>query len=125
MRSTNLDSRIAVNHQLKELSFQAAENALAHLTSSNANESRPNAIGSENAVLNADYYESTGVDEHQPDLTADVTLELLEISTPGKYKVRGYSLNLISLRYQADSVGRVVGSNTQTTNRMELLFMRN
>ncbi|MEW8586137.1 MAG: PilX N-terminal domain-containing pilus assembly protein, partial [Candidatus Thiodiazotropha sp.] len=29
MRSTNLDTKIAVNHQLKKLSYRAAENAFA------------------------------------------------------------------------------------------------
>ncbi|MCU7854967.1 MAG: hypothetical protein KZQ79_04615, partial [Candidatus Thiodiazotropha sp. (ex Lucinoma borealis)] len=32
MRSTNLDTKISVNHQFKEASFQAAESALAIVT---------------------------------------------------------------------------------------------
>ncbi|MEW8146486.1 MAG: PilX N-terminal domain-containing pilus assembly protein [Candidatus Thiodiazotropha endolucinida] len=122
MRSTNLDSKIAVNHQFKELSFQAAENALARLTGPNPQVLVPNNIGE--TATTAAAYASAGV-EHQPDISADLTLEMLEISPPGKYKFSGFGLNVVTVLYQADSVGSVVGNNTISTNRMEVALIRN
>ncbi|MBT3059367.1 MAG: hypothetical protein G8D61_06970 [gamma proteobacterium symbiont of Ctena orbiculata] len=124
MRSTNLDTKIAVNHQLKELSYRAAENAFAQLIANPLTAVRPETIGPENAVANPDFYQSLGV-VHQPDISADITMELIEVAPPGKYKFNGHSLNRTSIKYQADSVGRVLGSNTRTTNRMELVWIRN
>ncbi|MES9945499.1 pilus assembly PilX family protein [Candidatus Thiodiazotropha sp. CDECU1] len=124
MRSTNLDSKIAVNHQFKELSFQAAENALAQLTGPNPQVQVPNAVGASVTMDTPPYYSSTGV-LNQPDIAADLTLEMLEISPPGKYKFSGFGLNVVTVLYQADSVGRVVDNNTVTTNRMEVALIRN
>jgi type IV pilus assembly protein PilX len=124
MRSTNLDTKIAVNHQFKEMSFQAAENALARVTGplEDADLDLPNALGAVNAVTNFDYYESTGVD-HQPDFSADVELEMTEISR--RYKFSGFPLNVLTVMYQADSRGTVAGTDTQTINRMQVALIRN
>jgi type IV pilus assembly protein PilX len=124
MRSTNLDTKIAINHQFKEVSFQAAENALARVTGplDDADLDLPNTLGEENAVTNYSYYESTGVDQ-QPDFSADVTLEMTEISR--KYKFSGFPLNILTVMYQADSQGTVAGSDTQTINRMQVALIRN
>ncbi|MEW8505206.1 MAG: PilX N-terminal domain-containing pilus assembly protein [Candidatus Thiodiazotropha sp.] len=122
MRSTNLETKIAVNHQFKELSFQAAENALAQLTGPNPNVLVPNAICAEQD--NPNYYQSSGV-THQPDLSADVTMQMREISPPGKYKFSGFGLNVVTVLYKADSLGTVAGNNTRTTNRMQVALIRN
>lgn len=124
MRSSNLESKVSVNHQFKELSFQAAENALAQLTGPTPNANRPTNLGSVNAITNPAYYSSVGVAD-QPDLSADLTLEMTEISPPGKYKFSGYSLNLVTILFQADAVGNVAGNNTRSNNRMEVGLIRN
>lgn len=123
MRSANLETKIAVNHQFKDLSFQAAENALARLIGPDPQVEVPVATVCATQP-NDNYYTSTGV-THQPDLSADVTMTMLEISPPGKYKYSGFGLNVVSVLYQADSVGSVAGNNTQTTNRMQVSLIRN
>lgn len=122
MRSANLDTKIAVNQQLKEYTFQAAENALTRLVGPNVDVNLPNAIGAVNAVTTANYFQSSGV-PHQPDLSADVTIEMMEISR--KYKFSGFPLNVLSIMYKADSQGAVAGNNTQTINRMQVVLIRN
>ncbi|MES9992266.1 MAG: PilX N-terminal domain-containing pilus assembly protein [Candidatus Thiodiazotropha sp.] len=122
MRSSNLETKIAVNHQFKELSFQAAENALAQLTGPDPEILVPNAICAEQP--NPGYYTSSGV-THQPDLSADVTMQMREISPPGKYKFSGFGLNVVTVLYKADALGTVADNNTQTTNRMEVALIRN
>ncbi|MES9896023.1 MAG: PilX N-terminal domain-containing pilus assembly protein [Candidatus Thiodiazotropha endolucinida] len=122
MRSANLDTKIAVNQQLKELTFQASENALAMVTGEEVTINLPNSLGSANAVMNSNYYQSSGV-EYQPDLSANVNVEMMEISR--RYKFHGFPLNILTIMYQADSTGVVVGNNTTTTNRMQVALIRN
>jgi hypothetical protein len=122
MRSANLDMKVAVNQQLKELTFQASENALTMVTGEEVTINLPNELGSGNAVMNSNYYSSAGI-EHQPDLSADVNVEMMEISR--RYKFHGFPLNILTIMYQADSTGVVVGNNTTTTNRMQVALIRN
>ncbi|MBT3055792.1 MAG: hypothetical protein KME69_13065 [Candidatus Thiodiazotropha sp. (ex Codakia orbicularis)] len=122
MRSTNLDTKIAVNQHLKEMTFQAAENALAQLTGPVVTVNLPNSLGPDNAVNNISYYQSLGVTD-QPNISADVNVEMLEISR--RYKFSGFPLNVLTIMYQADSRGIVAGNNTQSINRMQVALIRN
>jgi type IV pilus assembly protein PilX len=122
MRSTNLDTKIAVNQQLKELSYWAAENALSLVTAEEVTVELPNALGAGNAVMNNNYFQSTGVDG-QPDISANVNIEMMEITR--RYKFHGFPLNVLAVMYQADSQGVVAGNNTQTVNRMQVALIRN
>ncbi|MEW8692938.1 MAG: PilX N-terminal domain-containing pilus assembly protein [Candidatus Thiodiazotropha endolucinida] len=122
MRSTNLDTKIAVNQQLREVTFQAAENSFSRLTGPVVDIDLPNSIGAENAVTTQDYYQSVGV-EHQPDFSADVTVQMLEISR--RYKFSGFPLNVLTVMYQADAQGVVENNNTKTVNRMQVALIRN
>ena len=123
MRSTNLDTKIAVNQQLKELTFQASENALAMITGEEIDTTldMPATLGEANAVANDGYYSPPNADG-RPDIGADVTIEMMEISR--KYKFSGFPLNVLTVLYKADSRGTVAGSNTQTVNRMEEALIR-
>ncbi|MEW8048819.1 MAG: PilX N-terminal domain-containing pilus assembly protein [Candidatus Thiodiazotropha sp.] len=122
MRSTNLDTKIAVNQQLREVTFQAAENSFSRLTGPVVDIDLPNSIGAENAVTTQDYYQSVGVD-NQPDFSADVTVQMLEISR--RYKFSGFPLNVLTVMYQADAQGIVEDNNTKTVNRMQVALIRN
>lgn len=121
MRTTNLDTKIAVNHQFKELSFQAAESAFAILTGPAPNVLTPATATAAN-VDNTDYFTSTGVPD-QPDLSADVEMDYLYETRANK--VSGFGLNILTVVYQADAVGRVAQSGTQTQNRMQVILVRN
>lgn len=128
MRSANLDTKIAVNHQHKQYAFQAAENALTSLTS-NPLEDLENGIpalllpGTISAapVENSYWYHqyaSTG----NPELSADLTMDLIAIRKG--LKISGYGLNTKSPVYQADAFGRVDGTSATTHNRMEVALIR-
>lgn len=126
MRSANLNTKIAVNHQHKQFAFQAAESALANLLSLN-----PADMGTLNvppdessaAINNANWFTATGVD-HNATVSADLEMDLLEVSPPGRYKYTGYGLSVVAVRYQADAVGEVDGTNTTAHNRMEVHLVR-
>jgi type IV pilus assembly protein PilX len=122
MRSANLDTKIAVNQQLKEMTFQASENALTMVTGPQITIDLPSSLGEENAVTNVNYFQSTGVD-NQSDISADVTVEMLEISR--KYKFSGFPLNVLTILYQADAQGAVAGNRTKTINRKQVALIRN
>ncbi|MEJ2610518.1 MAG: PilX N-terminal domain-containing pilus assembly protein [Candidatus Thiodiazotropha sp.] len=57
MQSSILNTRIATNHQFKEMSFQAAENALAKVTAPNPEVQVPN-VGATIATPNPNYFDS-------------------------------------------------------------------
>ena len=123
MRSANLDSKIAVNHQHKQFAFQAAENALAKLTQVPPRSvAKPGTIG-DPAVTTSDFYEEDSIDD-SPDTSTDLTMELIDESRPGQYKFSGYGLNLITIVYRADAVGVVDNTSTTAHNRMEVALLR-
>ncbi|MEW8625521.1 MAG: PilX N-terminal domain-containing pilus assembly protein [Candidatus Thiodiazotropha sp.] len=118
MRSTNIDTKISVNYQFKEASFQAAENALATVTPATIQVPlTPDAP----PVTNTDYFTSTGVTD-QPDVSADVVMTY--IGPTRAYKVSGYRPNTLFQEYQADAIGTVGDTGTRTQNRMQLLIVR-
>jgi len=138
MRNTNLDAKIAANHQHKQISFQAAESALSKLTAPSPEKSDggvslkvPKTVqeddGSGNMVykpaLNPDYYQATGVDG-QPDASADLDLLFTEQSRPGKYKFSGFGLSIVTLIYQGDAKGEINNSNAKSQNRMQVALIR-
>lgn len=131
MRSANIDTKIAVNHQHKQMAFQAAENALTKLLISKPSDvSPPEAKGA--TIDKGDWYYSadpkSGVDSTDPSWftksSADLKLELIEISKPGQYKFSGYGLNIITIVFQADAIGEVDGTNAKAHNRMEVALVR-
>lgn len=126
MRNANLNTKIAVNHQHKQFAFQAAENALANLlNTSSAEMGTLDVPADEDAAAeeNEDWFAATVVD-NSATVSADLTMDLLEISAPGKYKFSGFGLNVVTIRYQADAVGEVDGTNTTAHNRMEVVLIR-
>lgn len=122
MRGTNLDAKIAANHQHKQLSFQAAENAIARLTGDNPQVSTPTIYTG--TLRNADYIYDAGIDG-KPDTSADLDLTFVRQSAPGEYKFSGYSLDASALIYTADAYGKVNGSNARSQHRVTVVLVRN
>jgi type IV pilus assembly protein PilX len=126
MRSANLNTKIAVNHQHKQFAFQAAESALANLLNLNSSDfSTLNVPADEStaATNNPNWFTATGV-AHNATVSADLEMDLIEVSAPGTYKYSGYGLSVVSVRYQADAIGEVDGTNTTAHNRMEVHLVR-
>ena len=121
MRGTNLDAKIAANHQHKQLSFQAAENAIARLTGGTPGVVTPTAYSG--TLRNANYVSFSGVDG-QPDTTADLDLTFVRQSAPGEFKFSGYSLDASALIYTADAYGKVTGSNARSHHRSTIVLVR-
>lgn len=124
MKNSMLETKIAVNHQHKVLSFQAQESAFARLLGPEPEVTRPLTIAAAPEV-NTDYFVSTGV-TNQPDLAGDLEMNFIEKSTPGQYKFSGYGLDIVTLKYDADAYGRVsaVGSGAKTHGRMQVALIR-
>ncbi len=120
MRSTNIDTKISINHQFKQMSFQTAESALAKLLGPNPGGSAPTTTPGA-FVDNVAYYTSTGV-AHQPDMSADLRMEFIEKTQ--KYKFSGHPLNTMAFVFKADAVGTIGSSNATTHNRMEVARLR-
>lgn len=129
MRNTNLDTRIAANHQHKQLSFQAAENALSMLTASRPAQSSSGQnlqipVTTPGATKgNVDYYQAANV-SGQITTSSDLNMEFIATSTPGQYKFSGFGLDITTLIYQADAIGQVDNTNTQSHNRMGVALVR-
>ncbi|MCU7932682.1 MAG: hypothetical protein KZQ90_17925 [Candidatus Thiodiazotropha sp. (ex Codakia rugifera)] len=121
MRSTNLDTKVSVNHQFKEASFQAAESALGIVTAPAPVVQVP-ATPSSPPVTNTDFFSSSGV-TNQADLSADLIMTYIGPSR--SYKVSGFRPNALTHEYQADAIGTVDQSGTRTQNSMRLLLIRN
>jgi type IV pilus assembly protein PilX len=126
MRSANLYTKIAVNHQHKQFAFQAAENALTRLITLDATEmgtlSVPGTVAAA-AVDNFNWYQQNSIAD-SADVSADLSMDLTEVSAPGKYKFSGFGLNVVTVVYQADAAGRVDGANAVSHNRMEVALIR-
>ncbi|MCP4275820.1 MAG: hypothetical protein GY779_05645 [Gammaproteobacteria bacterium] len=122
MRSTNIDTKISINHQFKQMSFQAAESALARLLGPDPGGNLPVATPGAFAG-NANYFTSAGV-AGQPDISADLDITFVEKTPPGKYKFSGFGLDMVTFLYQADATGEIDNSNTRTHNRMQVARLR-
>ena len=122
MKGSMLETKIAVNHQHKVLSFQSSESAFARLLGPDAVVNRPLTVAAA-PVMNSNYFVSTGV-SNQPDLSADLEMDYLGKSAPGQYKFSGYGLSIITLKYNADSYGKVNGSGAKTHGRMQIALIR-
>jgi len=132
MRGANLDTKIAVNHQHKQLAFQAAENGLAKLTTLPADQMKtlqvPGTEDDSNPIpdpndATTNWYASEETTD-SPTLSATATLTLNEISPAGKYKFSGFGLNIKTIIFQADSFGTVESTNARAHNRMEIALIR-
>lgn len=126
MRSANLNTKIAVNHQHKQFAFQAAESALTNLVNTTASEMSslnvPGTVAAP-ALNNSDWFAATTVTDSAT-VSADLEMDLLEVSPPGKYMFSGFGMNVVTVRYQADAVGEVDGTNATAHNRMEVVLVR-
>jgi type IV pilus assembly protein PilX len=127
MRSANLDTRITVNHQHKQLAFQAAENALTKLVAlpmTDPEMQELNVPGNIESPPETTAAWFKNIDTDAPDLTADLTMDYVEKSAPGKYKFSGFGLNIVTHIYQAEAVGAVANTNARAHNRMHVALLR-
>ena len=136
MRNTNLETKIAVNHQFKELSFRAAENALAIVTGPELDSiglDIPSTIG--NTTNNPEFFDShpegTAINsalDHQPPMSVDVDVLYQDKIDPkegkGNLLFSGHQLDIITHLFQIDATGRVGDSGTRTQNRMQVALIR-
>jgi type IV pilus assembly protein PilX len=136
MRNTNIETKIAVNHQFKELSFRAAENALAIVTGPELDTTDleiPSTIGK--TTHNTDFFqthpEGIPIDTtlaEQPPVSASVELLYQDKIDPkegrGNILFSGHQLDIITHLYLADAVGTVGGNGTRTHNRMQVALIR-
>lgn len=128
MRNTNLETKIAVNHQFKELSFQAAENALSIITGPelDALDLRIPAVIDE-TLTTTDFYEIVDVTD-QADAHVDVDMTYQAVIDPkqglGNILFSGFQLDTVTHLYLADSFGAVNGSGSTTHNRMQVALIR-
>jgi type IV pilus assembly protein PilX len=132
MRNTNLDTKIAVNHQFKTLSFAAAENALAIVIGPDLSVVDNLTIPTEEGAITnqADFFVSPT--EH--DINADATLADqpplsadLSMTNQGERDglfFSGYQLDSSTHLFLADAIGNVAESRTQTHNRMQVGLLR-
>lgn len=128
MRNTNIETKIAVNHQFKELSFQAAENALAIITGPEldaVNLDIPATVGTTETTPN--FNPVSGITD-QADTHAEVDLLYQQVIDPkqgqGNMLFSGFQLDIVTHLYLADSTGFVDGNQTRTTNRMQVALIR-
>jgi type IV pilus assembly protein PilX len=132
MRNTSLETKIAVNHQFKELSFQAAESALAKATVPETDVVVPPSVPGDTAD-NDEYFDSNNENPGQtPRLVADLVMEYLyglapdEIPDPSLGEVNvivsGYPPNSGFHAYMATATGHVGQSSTKTVNRSQVIL---
>jgi hypothetical protein len=137
MHNTNLETRIAVNHQFKELSFRAAENALAIVTGPDFGgideENIPSTINSTKNIKNIfqSHPDGKAMDDTldgQPPVSVDVNLMYEKRVDPkkgeGNILFNGHQVDIVTFLYKVDAVGTVGGSKTKTHNRMQVALIR-
>ncbi|MES9992271.1 MAG: PilX N-terminal domain-containing pilus assembly protein [Candidatus Thiodiazotropha sp.] len=132
MRNTNLDTKIAVNHQFKEISFRAAENALAIVTGPELsvldNLDIPNVEGE---ITRSDPFFTTHDELGNPlepafsdqlPMRASLTMEY-QGERQGLF-FSGHQLDNTTHLFLVDAVGTVAESATHTQNRMQVGLIR-
>jgi|GEM_PF-1938350 len=129
MRSTTQDTRLAVNHQHKQQSFQTAENALTQMMADEPGDIVPVTVPG-TFRDHPDYFKSWEV-AGQADVSAELRVEYLRYET--NLLISGFRLNSTGYVYQADATGRVArgtgpdrtkDTGAQTTNRMGIALIR-
>jgi hypothetical protein len=132
MQNTNLDTKVAVNHQFKALSFAAAENALAIVTG-------PDLTVIDDLDIPTQVHEVTEHDSFfvtpqpedghldpaladQPTLRASLSMEY-QGEREGLF-FSGHQLDNTIHLFLADAIGGVGESRTQTHNRMQVGLIR-
>jgi type IV pilus assembly protein PilX len=128
MRNTNIETKIAVNHQFKELSFQAAENALAIITGPQLDSVAVNIPATiDSTELTTNFNPISGITD-QADTHSDVAILYEDVIDPkkggGNMLFTGFQLDIVAHLYQINSTGFVSGNATQTTNRMQVALIR-
>jgi hypothetical protein len=122
MRSANLDTKIAVNHQHKLAAFQASDNATFYLLSYPKVEhralNRPNVEGdydtNTNVAANLDFIPYQTSSHAKADMYVT-----MRNSRSVAYKFSGYLLNAPAVIYQGDALGSVANTNAVAHTRME------
>jgi hypothetical protein len=135
MRNTNLDTKIAVNHQFKELSFTAAENALAKVAGPDLDSidelDMPTVI--DQVTYNENFFTTPTAAEirSSPNLADLADQPPMKASLSMKYEgektglfFTGHQLDNTAHLFLAEATGSVGDSNTRTQNRMQVALIR-
>lgn len=128
MRNTNMETKIAVNHQFKEISFQAAENALSTIIGPELDALAldiPSTIGQQRTTDN--FLQRNNVTD-QAHTHVDVDMTYQQMIDPkqgmGNMLFSGFQLDVVTHLYLADATGHVDGNGTKTKNRMQVALIR-
>lgn len=132
VQNTNLDTKIAVNHQFKALSFAAAENALAKVIGPDLTVIDDFDIPSQmNEVSEHDSFfvsPGPGDDPLDPALNAHPPLRAsLSMMYQGEREglfFSGHQLDNTTHLFLTDAIGKVGESRTRTHNRMQVGLLR-
>ncbi|MCU7861708.1 MAG: hypothetical protein KZQ86_18190 [Candidatus Thiodiazotropha sp. (ex Lucinoma kastoroae)] len=148
MRNTNLETKIAVNHQLKELNFRGVEDAFAIVTGPELDSiglDIPSTIGdiTQNICFFKTYNDGSGpclnIDPvfdpalalalaEQPRISVDATVEYEAKIDPkegeGNILFSGHQLDIITHLFLVDAFGTIGDSSTSTHNRMQVALIR-
>lgn len=115
MRGSNLDTKIAVNHQHKQFAFQAAENALARIIVLPPSTNPATQVTSE--ASQSDWYTKDNI-TGSANISADLTISYLR---QAPCVISGYGIGTIECRYyDVDAFGKVADTNARVHNRMEI-----
>ncbi len=127
MRSANLDTKIAINHQHKRFAYQAAENALSYLISMPTEEIRvlnePQLIGDYDNGINVGSTPAFIPYDTGSHSSADLDMTLLDDNSTVHF-YSGHEMGAPSLIFQADAIGNVANTNATVHNRMEVSLIR-
>jgi type IV pilus assembly protein PilX len=134
MQSTNLDTKIALNHQFKSLGFAAAESALAIVIGPDLtlidNFDLPTEVGKVNANIEENFFTSPTADEARdnadladhPPLRASLRMEY-EGEKAGLF-FSGHQLDNTTHLFLADAKGTVGETHSKSHNRMQVGLIR-
>lgn len=121
MRSAAFNDRISVNHQHKNLAFEAAESALAQALKTAPDDIVPASTTPGATRSSGDFFASSNV-SGQPDLSAD--LQTTYIDMRNNVVLSGYRFNSNALIYTLSASGEINDTPTRAVNRMGAALIR-
>ena len=116
IQASIFETRMAVNHQHKNLAFQAAENALMQaLGTENPNDIIPASTTPGNHKMSSNFFSLHAINNKQPAISANLTAKYIEKTTQD---ISGYEVDSDILVYELTADGRVDGTSSRAVNIM-------
>ncbi|OOZ77988.1 hypothetical protein BOW50_06915 [Solemya velum gill symbiont] len=120
MQASIFETRVAANHQHKNLAFQAAENALMRaLGTENLNDVIPASTTPGAAKASSNFFSASHV-TGQPATSANLTATYIEKATQD---ISGYQVDSDILVYELEAEGRVDGTSSRAINKMGIGYI--